>query len=363
MADLLSWLTLFAAPGVGVRRFHTLLAKFGSPEAALRASLTDLETTPGVGPQTATAIKSQRDCSFAENQITVAARLGARLITLSDPDYPRLLRQIFDPPPILYALGNVTEAIDRSVAIVGTRLTTAYGRQATEHFTESLVRRGFTIVSGLARGVDTIAHRTALASAGHTVAVIGSGLDRPYPRENRSLMDAIAASGLVLTEQPFGTGPDAVNFPLRNRIISGLTLGTLVIEAGEESGALITARYALEHNREVFALPGPVTSRQSAGVNQLIRDGFAKLVQTPDDVIQEFSVDFGLTKQKVRSPEAPEIRCEEQGIYAVLSDEPMHIDQIATAAGVTTSQALGILLSLELRDIISQIPGKRFARL
>ena len=363
MADLMSWLTLFSAPGVGTRRFHTLLAKFGSPEAALRASLTDLETTPGVGPQTATAIKSQRDWSFAEKQIKLAAEFGARLITLSDADYPHLLRHIFDPPPILYALGNLTRAVDRSVAIVGTRLTTSYGRQATEYFTEALVQRGFTVVSGLARGVDTVAHRAALACAGHTVAVIGSGLDRPYPRENRSLMEAIATSGIVLTEQPFGTGPDAMNFPLRNRIISGLSLGTLVIEAGEESGALITARYALEHNREIFALPGPVTSRQSAGVNRLIRDGLAKLVQTPDDVMQELSAGFEIAIQKVESNPAPELRKEEQGVYAVLSDEPSHIDQIATAAGITTSQALAVLLSLELRDIVSQIPGKRFARL
>ena len=363
MADLMSWLTLLSAPGVGARRFHTLLAKFGSPEAALRASLADLETTPGVGRHTATAIKSQHDCAFAEKQILLAARCGARLITLSDSDYPRRLRQIFDPPPILYVLGNFSDAVDRTIAIVGTRLTTAYGRQATEHFTGTLIQRGFTVVSGLARGVDTVAHRTALACAGHTVAVIGSGLDRPYPRENYTLMEAIAASGGVLTEQPFGTGPEAMNFPLRNRIISGLTLGTLVIEAGEESGALITARYALEHNREVFALPGPVTSRQSVGVNRLIRDGLAKLVQTPDDVIQELSTEAAPAGLAVAPRQVPELRSEEHKVYAVLSDEPKHIDQIATASGLTTSLALSVLLALELRDIVSQISGKRFARL
>jgi len=248
MNDLRACLTLNAVSGVGPHRFGMLLARFGTPEAALDAGLYQLCSVPGLGPHTAELIRAARDPAFADRQIETAERLGIRLVTLHDAEYPPRLREIFDPPPVLYVQGKITPRHERSVAIVGTRRTTAYGRQISDAFSRALCEAGFTVISGLARGVDTVAHRAALDVSGDTVAVVGSGLDRPNPRENRPLLESIAETGAVISEQPLGTDPDAMNFPMRNRIISGMSLGTLVIEAGAVSGALITARYALEHN-------------------------------------------------------------------------------------------------------------------
>ena len=365
MSDLASWLTLARVPGVGATRFHALLRRFGSPSAALAASVDELTAIEGLGPQIARAIRTCRDEAFVERQLRLLERDQARIVTFRDRDYPGHLREIYDPPPLLFVAGGWEARDEQSVAIVGTRSASAYGRRMAESFSADLSSYGFTVVSGMARGVDTLAHKTALRGDGRTVAVLGSGLDRPYPAENRKLMASIRERGAVMTEQPFGAGPDAVNFPQRNRIISGATLGTVVVEAGKRSGALITARFALEQGREVFAVPGPLNAPGSEGVNRLIRDGTAKLIQRVEDVIDELAPRLGFDPARVeRKQPVPsfDLRPEEKSMYGQLSDDPKHIDQLATAVALTSSQALGVLLALELKGAARQLPGMMFVR-
>lgn len=365
MSDLSSWLTLTRVPGVGAARFHALLRRFGSPAAALSASVDELARTEGLGPQIARAIRTHRDEAFADRQLRLAERHQARIVTFRDGDYPDRLRAIYDPPPLLFVSGGWETQDEQSVAIVGTRLASSYGRRMVESFGAELSAYGFTVVSGMARGVDTLAHKTALKGDGRTVAVLGSGLDKPYPAENRKLMASIRERGAVMTEQPFGTGPDAVNFPQRNRIISGSTLGTVVVEAGKNSGALITARYALEQGREVFAVPGPLNAPGSEGVNRLIKDGTAKLIQRVEDVIDELAPLLTSAPARIeRRPSAPsfDLLPEEQTMYDQLSSDPKHIDQLASSLALTSSQALGVLLSLELKGAVRQLPGMMFVR-
>ena len=365
MSDLASWLTLARVPGVGATRFQALLRRFGSPSAVLSASVDELTRAEGLGPQIARAIRTHRDGAFVDRQLRLAEQHGARIVTFRDRDYPARLREIYDPPPLLYVSGGWEAVDEQSVAIVGTRVASSYGRSMTESFSAALCSYGFTIVSGMARGVDTLAHRTTLSRNGRTVAVLGSGLDKPYPSENRKMMASIRHHGAVMTEQPFGTAPDAVNFPQRNRIISGSTLGTIVVEAGKSSGALITARYALDQGREVFAVPGPVNTPGSEGVNRLIKDGTAKLIQRVDDVLEELAphLDFDPAKveRKLSTPSV-DLLPEEETIYGRLSPDPQHIDQLASALALSSSQALGILLALELKGAVRQLPGMMFVR-
>ncbi len=365
MTDPASWLTLARVPGVGAARFHALLRRFGSPSAALSASVDELTQTEGLGPQIAGAIRTCRDQAFVDRQLRQLERYKARIVTFRDRDYPERLREIYDPPPLLFVSGGWESRDEQSVAIVGTRFTSTYGRKMAESFSAELSSYGFTVVSGMARGVDTLAHKTALRGDGRTVAVLGSGLDRPYPVENRKLMASIREHGAVMTEQPFGTGPDAVNFPQRNRIISGATLGTIVVEAGQRSGALITARFALDQGREVFAVPGPLNAPGSEGVNRLIKDGTAKLIQRVEDVIDELAPRLGFDPARVeRKPPVPafDLLPEEKSMYGQLSPEPKHIDQLASALALTSSQALGVLLALELKGAARQLPGMMFVR-
>ncbi len=365
MSDLASWLTLARVPGVGAARFQALLRRFGSPSAALSASVDELTMAEGLGPQIARAIRTHRDEAFVDRQLRLVERLEARIVTFRDRDYPARLREIYDPPPLLYVSGGWETEDERSIAIVGTRLASSYGRGMAESFSEALCSYGFTVVSGMARGVDTLAHRTTLNRKGRTVAVLGSGLDRPYPGENSKLMASISNNGAVMTEQPFGTGPDAVNFPQRNRIISGSTLGTIVVEAGKSSGALITARFALDQGREVFAVPGPLNTPGSEGVNRLIKDGTAKLIQRVDDVLEELAPHLDFDPAKVeRRPSTPafDLTPEEDSMYGRLSPDPQHIDHLASALALSSSQALGLLLALELKGAVRQLPGMMFVR-
>lgn len=365
MSDLASWLLLSAIPGIGAHRFQALLDRFGAPDAALRAPVSALLTVPGLGKQTATAIRECRDHAFVEGQLQLAQRHQVQIVTYQDSDYPPRLRHIYDPPPLLYVRGRLTDADEHAVAIVGTRRATAYGRLAAERLAAALCEHGITVVSGLARGIDTAAHRGALGGRGRTIAVLGSGLDKPYPPENRGLMDEIVEAGAVISEQPIGTTPDAVNFPQRNRIISGMSLGVIVIEAGPDSGALITAQYALDQDREVFAVPGPITSTASEGTNRLIKRGIAKLIQQVDDVLEELAPQLGLSLPTPPLPPPPlqlSLLPDEDRLYHALSDSPQHIDVLAASANLPSSQALAVLLSLELKGAIRQLPGKTFVR-
>ncbi|MFN3396202.1 MAG: DNA-processing protein DprA, partial [Thermodesulfovibrionales bacterium] len=274
-------------------------------------------------------------------------------------EYPSLLREIEDAPVILYVKGEIKEEDRFSISIVGSRNATPYGRSVTEKIAGELAESGFTIVSGLARGVDTIAHLSSLRSGGRTIAVMGSGIDLIYPPENKWLFDKIIDSGYVVTEFPPGTPPDKGNFPKRNRLISGLSLGVVVVEATEGSGALITARAALEQNREVFAIPGNISSPNSKGTNELIKRG-AKLVQRSDDIIEELAPLLrGLIRPKEKCH--VELTDEEREICNKLTSEPRHIDEIMRRSGFPMQKVLSILLGLELKGVVSQMDGKMFS--
>lgn len=356
-------LRLISVPGLGAYRLRKLLGHFGGAANILDAGFLDLTGVPGIERILARNILDKNRPEFADEQMKKCARAGARSLTILDDDYPENLRTISDPPIVLYTKGSFQSEDHLGIAVVGTRNPSAYGSSAADNLTRALVRNGMTIVSGLARGVDTVAHKSCLREGGRTIAVLGSGLDRVYPPENQGISDRISDSGAVVSEMHFGAKPDASNFPKRNRIVSGLSLGVLVIEAGEVSGALITVTSALDQNREVFAVPGNIQNPKSAGSNRLIKEG-AKLVQNVDDVLEELhnKIRSFLKESPVYSRPVPNLSSAEQRVLSTLSDEPTHIDVIAQKAGLQTPQALSLLLTLELKELVSQISGARFVR-
>jgi DNA processing protein len=362
MIDLNALLRLLSVPNVGPQRVRQLVARFGSPEAVLESSVSDLIEVEGIDEKIARAVRNQSDALFAKTQISLVEKHGARLMTYWDPDYPELLRAIHDPPVVLFLKGPLDWTAFIGIAVVGTRFPSSYGRQVAESISQELSRRGITVVSGMARGVDTAAHRGALIGSGSTVAVMGSGLDIVYPPENRKVYLEIIEKGAVVSEFPMGAAPEAPHFPRRNRIISGLCRGTVVVEAGNKSGALLTSELALEQNREVFAVPGSILSPKSTGTNRLIRDG-AKLVSTVEDILSEFP-EFGPSDRGMDVPkfDLSELSENEIKLWNVLNNEPMYIDQIAAESGVATSEALALLLSMELKSCVKQLTGMRFVR-
>ena len=290
-------------------------------------------------------------------------------IALADERYPAWLRAIPDPPAVLYCDGQIELQDRQAVAIVGTRQATSYGLRVTETLARELSQLGFTIVSGLARGIDAAAHRAALAAGGRTIAVLGCGVDIAYPPEHAPLQAEIAGCGVVLTEFVHGTPPRPSHFPQRNRIISGLALGVLVVEADENSGSLITARFALEQGREVFAVPGPLDAPMSRGPHGLIKQG-AKLVETVDDIIEELLPQLERPKRISKSsgkmlavPELPNLSSEEQTMLALMSRDPQHLDDLTERSHLTSAKVAGILLGLELKSVVRQLPGQRYCRL
>ncbi len=357
-------IALSLVPGVGPGRIRALLAAFGGAASALDASRRALAAVPGIGRQTADAIVAFDDFALVEDQLGRAEQHGVTLLPAWDARFPRLLRQIYDPPAFLWLRGTLTPADGRAVAIVGTRRSSDYGRRMARDFAGALAERGLTVVSGLAYGIDAAAHQGALEAGGRTLAVLGSGADRIYPAKHGSLAREIAAQGAVVSEYPLGAAPDAPNFPRRNRIISGLSLGTLVVEAYETGGALITARMAVEQNREVFALPSPVHSRSGAGANRLIQRGHAKLVLTVDDVLEELGLLEPSLGVAAPGPAAPPegLSSIEQQLYDVLEAAPQHIDAICQKTGHDPSTALVYLLSLEFKGLVRQMAGKQFFR-
>jgi DNA processing protein len=368
------WLALTRIDGLGIRGCHKLIEHFGTPQAAYMASLTELESC-GVPARVAQAIFAQSELKEAERNIKEIGRAGCELLAFDSEDYPPLLKQIPDAPLLLYILGDVKVLSRHAVAIVGARRPTAYGSSVAHRLAHDLAQRQLVVASGLARGVDSAAHRGALEGKGTTVAVLGCGIDVIYPRENKRLAEEIAKSGAVISEFPLGTGPTPENFPIRNRIISGLSLGVVVVEASEYSGSLITARLALEQNREVYAVPGNITSAQSFGPNHLIKQG-AKLVDQWMDVIEEFPAEIRM--QLLPSMEASEgepigaptgelfaasLTPDQKAVFNVLrADQPLFVDEIAEAAKVSHPRVLGVLLELEMNGLIRQLPGKNFIR-
>lgn len=369
-AVLADWIALSFVAGVGSRTAAQLLQKFGSPTACFAAPPRELEAL-GLQRESIEALRDGEPVERACSQLEELTRLNAQVVVLHDERYPALLREIYDPPIVLYCKGDLARAFGQpAVAIVGSRRCSTYGRNAAEMLARELARRGVTVVSGLARGIDTAAHRGALEARGMTVGVLGTGIDSVYPKENRRLADQIIATGALVTEFPLDTPPLSQNFPFRNRVISGLTLGVLVVEGAERSGSLITARLATEQGRDVFAVPGNITSAKSFGPNNLIKDG-AKLVQTWTDVIEEFpfdaksgilSADRGDMENR-RAAELPLLTGAERRVYSLLkTDEPVHIDHLISKSGLTSGDLMGALLNLEMTDRVRQLPGKTFVR-
>ena len=369
--SLRDWIALSFIIGVGSRTAAVLIDRFGSPAAVFESSSHSLESA-GLRRETIDAIKSSEPREKAAREIEELVRLGGEALTLANERYPKLLRETYDPPIVIYCLGDVASAFSQpAIAIVGSRRCSTYGRNVAEKLSRDLAERGVTIVSGLARGIDSAAHRGALDGRGLTVGVMGTGLDAVYPKENRKLAARIAEQGVLVTEFALATPPVSQNFPFRNRVISGLTLGVMVVEGAERSGSLITARLGYEQGRDVFAVPGNITSAKSFGPNYLIQDG-AKLVQTWRDVIEELppemkaailSAERGEQTIKQANFDGVDLADSERKVLKMLNtDDPVHIDQLISKAGLTSGELMNALLKLEMLDRIRQLPGKSFVR-
>jgi DNA processing protein len=362
--DIRLWLGLSLVPGVGSTLFKRLLERFRSPEAVFRASFKELSTVEGLSEKVARAIAGGDFEKSAERELYLLEKTGGRILRSCDPEYPRRLKEIYDPPPVLYVRGEIKKPDELAIAIVGSRKTSPYGRDVTENISRDLVRYGVTIVSGMARGIDTVAHEAAVSAGGRTIAVFGCGVDVVYPPENRRLCEEIIGHGAVISEFPMTSRPEAGHFPKRNRIISGLSMGVVVVQAGRKSGSLITAGYALEQSRDVYAVPGNVGAGSSQGTNQLIKEG-AKLVEASGDILEEILPQW--QKEQALSlresvQNGPELSEEEAAVCGILGDSPLHIDAIIREARFDPGKISSILLNLELKGLVVQWPGKCFTK-
>ena len=364
MEHLLPWFQLKNTPGVGNLIFKRLIDTFDTAEAVMNAPPQTLTQIDGVSARLASAIKQTRLPDSIETELSRVHQKGFRIVTLADNDYPALLREIPDPPPFIYVYGRLPQNLN-NIAIVGSRHATRYGLSNTKHLSRDLVKHGLTIVSGMARGIDTAAHEGALAAGGKTIAVLGSGLAYIYPRENEKLFHQIAENGAVISEFPLDAEPEAHHFPMRNRIISGLSLGTVIVEATLRSGSLITARLAAEQNREVFAVPGSIKSFKSTGTHTLIKQG-ARLVEQSQDILDEIihlldRSDTVSGSDKQNDPAiANQISAIETSVLQVLEPYPTHIDDLVRKLDMPPSELAAILLRLELNNRVRQDPGKFF---
>lgn len=340
-------------PGVGPVLFKRLVGRFGKPETVFKASISSIREVEGIGERLASEILSFQKWKDAEAEAAKAERFGAAIVTMADKDYPKNLLNIYDPPPYLYVKGQLKED-ERSIAVVGSRFASPYGKLAAEGLSRDISRNGYAVISGMARGIDTAAHKGALSASGRTVAVLGSGIDVVYPSENKGLYDEICQEGAVISELPMGTGPLSENFPARNRIISGISLGVVIVEATLKSGSLITAICAAEQGRDVFAVPGNINSKGSKGTNKLIKDG-AKLVDEVSDILEEIAPASAASKVTLN------LTKEETLIMEALA-EPVQIDDIAGISGMNVSSLSAILLNLELSGMVRQLPGMVFVK-
>ena len=374
--DIEKWLTLIRSDGVGPTTFAKLMKHFGSPDRALGASISELAKIEGIGFKTAEQIVATRNKFETGKELELAEKLGVWIIHLEDPRYPPPLKQIYDPPPVLYVKGSLTRQDNLAISVVGTRRCSLYGQEQASRLAHFLASAGFTIVSGMARGIDTAAHQGALAAKGRTIAVQGCGLSQIFPPENKRLFELIAESGACVSELPLQYEPKSENFPPRNRIIAGLSLGTIVIEGPLRSGALITARAALDNNREVMAVPGKIDSPLSKGAHRLIKQG-ATLVESVEDVMEALGyvgeqlqghVTEAVTaaSQKMETPlfEGRQFKWtdDEKKVYDALGKEPLHIDQIIVDTDVPAGNVNAGLISLQLKGLIKQLPGNLFLR-
>jgi len=356
MSDVRYWLGFNLIAGIGPVRFRRLLDFFGSAEQAWRASASELGRA-GLESRLVDQVVQRRPQIDLDFQIERAEQSQTRLITLDDPRYPPLLKHVSDAPPMLYVRGNLQPGDELALGVVGTRRASVYGKQICERIVGEVAGRGVTIVSGLARGIDAVAHRVSLSSGGRTIAVLGSGVDVIYPAEHRGLAAEIAHNGAIISEYPLGTQPEAGNFPPRNRIISGMSRAVLVVEAGETSGALITATYAGDQGRDVLAVPGSILAPGCVGTNRLIQQG-AKLVQDVNDVLDELNVHTVGQQLAFRAltPEDPV----ERSLLDVLSGEPLHVDEIVRKVGLPTATVSGALALLELKGMARHVGGMSY---
>ncbi|MHC1738830.1 MAG: DNA-processing protein DprA [Ignavibacteriaceae bacterium] len=366
ISDLSIIKLLLSIEGIGPGKIRHLHRTFQSFKEIIESDIYKLVSVPGITESIAQSlIAERRDIQkyedIANDELLRLNNTGGDIITIWDENYPMLLSKIYDPPIMLYVLGEITEQDYYSLAVVGTRVPTNYGKMMTEKLVTEISEKGLTVVSGLARGIDTAAHTAALKAGGRTIAVLGCGVDKYYPPENKKFYEEIPLQGAVISEYELGTQPDAVNFPRRNRIISGLSLGTLVIETKENGGAMQTANFALEQNREIFALPGNVNVFQSEGTNRLIKESKAKLVQTADDIFEELSQKIRpLLNRESRVKPKADLNMFQEKILTALGTEQMHIDLIAKKTGLSTPDCLFHLLSLEMEGIVKQLPGTNF---
>jgi DNA processing protein len=353
------WVGFNLVKGIGAARLRVLLDYFGDIESAWKATPSELEAA-GLNSKLIEALRQVRNGDLLERTLQTIQAKGIGVLTWEDASYPRRLSEIDQPPPVLYVRGQITDEDQWSVSVVGTRRVTPYGRQATEEITSALARSGLTVVSGLARGVDALAHQTALKNGGRTIAVLGSGVDQLYPPEHRILAEQIAAHGAVVSDYPPGTPPEAANFPPRNRIISGLSQAVAIIEAGEKSGALITAAFAAEQGREVFALPGSIYGAQSKGTNTLIREG-AHILLSTQDILETLNL-TQVSDQRLARAALPSDATEAK-LYNLIGREPMHVDEIRTRSNLPIEQVSAALTMMELKGLVRQVGGMNYVAL
>jgi DNA processing protein len=361
MTEKLPWLALRGIPGVGLVLFQRLVEAFGSPAAVFEAGLAELRSIKGVTPAIAKAITSFRDWDRLEAQVSRLAAAGAEVLIQDDPRFPPRLQEIPYPPPYLFIRGTVEPEDAQAVALVGTRAASYYGLKTCRRLAGALAARGWRVVSGLARGIDTAAHQGALENRGRTLAVLGCGLDVVYPPENKKLYQQIPEQGALISEFPLGTPPEGRNFPIRNRLISGLAWAVVVVEAGSQSGTHITVQYALDQGREVLAVPGPVDSPNSIGPHRLIQQG-AKLVHEVGDILQELPRQAGVrpTARPTAVTEASPRLIPEDPLLPFLGSDPVQLEELVQASRLPAAEVLSRLTMLELQGLIREMPGKCF---
>ena len=360
--ELLDWLGLRLVPGVGSVTFCRLVRAFGSPGEVMKAGYERLMALSGVRSPVAEAISGRRWSAEPEQELARLEKMGARVVTLEHQEYPPLLREVYAPPPVLFVLGDLSGCRQGGVAVVGSRNFSPYGQKVARQYGRALGRAGKSVISGLARGIDTEAHLGALEAGGHTVAVLGCGLDVPYPRDNLGLARDIAEHGALVSEFPLGTQPAPGHFPVRNRIISGLSQAVLVVEASLRSGALITARHARDQGRDVWAVPGQVGSPVSAGCHHLIKEG-AALAGSPEDLLGPgalFPVAEGQPPAQVAVP--ADLPADAAALLELIGAEPVHADSLVRASGLASQEVTALLVNLEMAGLVTQRSGRMYLR-
>ncbi len=360
MTESEAYIALNMVPRIGPVRVRRLLEALGSPTAVLAAPVARLQAVSGMGPEAAKALTDWESHVDLSGELALVKEHGAKVVTLASPDYPALLREIHDPPTVLYMMGGILERDRHAIGVIGTRKPTHYAADSTKKLSYQLAYAGVTVVSGLARGVDTLAHQAALAAKGRTIGVLGSGLLEFYPPENKELAEKIATSGAVITEFSMRVKADRQTFPMRNRIISGCSFGVLVVEAGASSGALISANQAGEQGRSIYAVPGRIDNPNAIGSNRLIQQG-AKLITSAADILDDMGILFA-EKPQLTPARAPELTGNEAQVHSAIGDDEAHIDTIIERSALPSHTVSSTLLALEMKKLVRQLPGSRFVK-